>query len=109
MTKSQEKALADIRRLVERDFPNKDRYEIKKWEINDYETFCSLVVEYGLIGDEGTMAEIFGRDRAHLYIGRKGTITYPVHKQLKNGKFKWYTKDFRGYSILQAVCDQWIY
>lgn len=100
MTKLQKKALERIKQLVEQDFYS-DEYEIKLWEVKECEYFVSLVVEYGLKGDEGTMAKVFGRDRAHLFIGKRGGITYPV---TKNDKV--YTKRFEGYSILQAVCDQ---
>lgn len=101
MTKSQEAALAKIHKLVERELYS-DKYEIKRFETRDNDSFISLIVEYGLIGDEGTLAEVFGRDSAHLFIGKRGGITYPMHN--KSGKF--YTKKFEGYSILQAVCDQ---
>lgn len=100
MTKVQEKAIEDVRNLVNRELYS-DKYEIKRWEVNDGEYFVSLFVEYGLKEDEGTYAEIFARDNAHLFIGKKGGITYPVHK---NGKY--IKRRFKGYSILQAVCDQ---
>lgn len=105
MTKAQEKALNKIRKLVENQFYN-DEYEIKKWEVEENEFFVSLVVVYGMKNDNGTLAEVFARDHAQLFIGKKGGVTYPVSKTLKNGNFKWYTKRFKGYSILQAVIDQ---
>ena len=102
MTKAQENAIERIKRLALNEHGKyADEYEIKEWEVDENEYFVSLVVETGLKGDEGTMAAIFGRDRAHLFIGKKGGITYPVSK---NGKH--YTKRFKGYSILQAVVDQ---
>ena len=101
MTKSQEKALKKIRKLVEEEFYS-DRCEIKEWTVKENEYFVSLVVEYGLKNDEGTMAEVYARDRAHLFIGKRGGITYPVNK--KNGDMV--CRRFKGYSILQAVCDQ---
>ena len=100
MTKAQEKAIKKIRTLVESDLYS-DSYEIKKWDIDENEYFVSLVIEFGLKNDEGTLAAVISRDRAHLFIGKRGGITYPVSK---NGKY--YTKKFKGYSILQAVCDQ---
>ena len=104
MTNAQERSLKKIRQLVEKDLYN-GKYEIKVWDVNENEYFVSLVVEYGRKNDEGTLA-VFARDRAHLFIGKRGAVTYPVLKQLKNGKFKHYTKKFKGYSILQAVIDQ---
>lgn len=110
MTRAQEQAVARVRKLVEREikgiYGDKDCYEIKCWEITEYDSFIALVVEYGMKGDEGTLAEVIGRNRAHLFIGKRGGITYPVSKKLKSGEYKHYTKHFKGYSILQAVCDQ---
>ena len=105
MTNAQERALAKIEKLVKNGFYSDDM-EIKKWEVNENEYFVSLVLEYGLKNDEGTLAEVFARDRAQLFIGKKGGVRYPVNKLLKNGKFKHYEKRFKGITILEAVCDQ---
>lgn len=102
MTQAQEKALTKIRGLVDKELYT-DAYEIKEWTVRECEYFVSLVVEYGLKNDEGTMAAVIGRDRAHLFIGKRGGITYPVTSK-KTGKQ--ICKQFKGYSILQAVCDQ---
>ena len=99
MTNSQENAIERIRKLVESGL--RDSQEIKVWEIKEYETFVSVYVVYGLKNDEGTLAELICRDKAHLFVGKRGGITYPIHK---NGKQ--ITRQFKGYSILQAVCDQ---
>lgn len=107
MTNSQEKALNKIKRLAEK-WANdgfKDG-ELKEWNVEEDEYFVSVVVEIGGKNDEGTWAEVVCRDRAQLFIGKCGGVTYPVHKRLKNGTFKHYTKTFKGYSILQAVVDQ---
>lgn len=101
MTKQQGKALEKVRMLVDAELYSDD-YEIKEWKISECEYFVSLVVEYGLKNDEGTLASLIARDRAHLFIGKKGGITYPVTK--KNGEIV--RRRFKGYSILQAVCDQ---
>ena len=100
MTRLQEKAIEKIRKLVERELYSDD-YEIKQWDISENEYFVALVVEYGLKNDEGTLASIFARDHAQLFIGPRGGITYPV---FKNGKTS--RRQFGGYSILQAVVDQ---
>jgi len=100
MTKSQEQALERVRALVESELLS-DEYEIKIWEISDCKYFISLVVEYGLKNDEGTLASLIARDRAHLFIGKRGGIRYPVSK---DGETIY--RVFKGYSILQAVCDQ---
>lgn len=100
MTNSQKKAIKRIENLTKEILWN-DKFEIKLWEVEENEYFVNLVVETGMKGDEGTMAAIFARDRAQLFIGKRGGITYPVSK---NGRH--YTKVFGGYSLLQAVCDQ---
>lgn len=107
MTKSQEKAIRKIRALAEKHAAGCFRNgEIKSWEISAHEYFVAVYVEIGGKDDEGTLAEVFCRDSAHLFIGKHGGITYPVSKTYKNGKYKHYTKRFEGYSILQAVIDQ---
>ena len=100
MTKAQEQAIKKIRKLAE-DHLYSDSYEIKEWDIKENEYFVSVVVETGMKNDEGTLASILCRDRAHLFIGKRGGITYPV---TKNGKQV--RRRFKGYSILQAVVDQ---
>lgn len=100
MTKSQEQAVKRVRALVESELLSDD-YEIKQWDVHENEYFVSLVVEYGLKNDEGTLASLIARDRAHLFIGKRGGIRYPVSK---DGQTIY--RVFKGYSILQAVCDQ---
>ena len=58
-------------------------YEIKQWEIEEYDNFISLVVEVGMIGDENTYASIYARDRLHVFIGKKGGVTIPIYKSNK--------------------------
>lgn len=105
-TKLQEKAIARIKKLAENMMGHPDKYEIKQFDIDENEYFVSVVVEVGRKNDEGTLAEVFCRDRAHLFIGKRGGITYPVSKQMKDGSWKHYYKRFGGYSLLQAVVDQ---
>lgn len=107
MNTAQSKAIARIRKLAENLFGSQsEKYEIKEWRLIENEYFISVIVEVGLKGDEGTLAEVFCRDRAHLFIGKRGGITYPVSKKMKDGSYKHYDKRFKGYSLLQAVCDQ---
>lgn len=107
MTKSQKRALNNIKRLAEKwESEGFKDGELKEWDVDENEYFVSVVVEIGGKNDEGTLAEVFCRDRAHLFIGKCGGVRYPVSKQLKNGDWKHYEKTFKGYSILQAVVDQ---
>lgn len=105
MTKAQERALKRINDLVESEFYG-ENYEIKEWKVNENEFFVSLVVEWGMKGDEGTLAEIFARDRAHLFIGKNGGVRYPVNKITKGGKLKSFERRFKWVTILQVVVDQ---
>ena len=84
MTKSQKDKIDMIRQQavnLHGDFSK--NYEIKQWVVEEYETFISLVVEVGMIGDENTYASIYGRDRLHVFIGKKGGITIPIYKANK--------------------------
>lgn len=71
-----------IRRII-RQFPDLffydhyDKYEVKKFELveNEHGTI-SLYVQAGMIGDEGTYAAILARDTLHIFIGKRGGITY---------------------------------
>lgn len=60
------------------------RIEVKNIDVKVYDRFVSVVFEYGLKNDEGSMASIFGRDRWHLFIGKKGAVTVPG-KKVKGG------------------------
>ena len=84
MTKSQKDKIDMIRQQavnLHGDFSK--NYEIKQWVIEEYDTFVSLVVEVGMIGDENTYASIYGRDRLHVFIGKKGGATIPLYKTNK--------------------------
>lgn len=108
ITPLQEKTIRNIRKMAENLHSSRyaDKYEIKTFEVEDCKYFVSLVVEVGMKDDEGTLAEVFCRDRAHLFIGPRGGIRYPVSKQMKDGSWKHYDKPFKGHSLLQAVIDQ---
>lgn len=62
--------------------------ELKRFEVTELGVggIVSLVAESGLVGDEGTMAAIFARNRIHIFIGPKGGIKYYNKRQtLKRG------------------------
>lgn len=109
MTKSQERAIEQLKTRVKKDlfFGDENKYEIKTWEVTENEYFVSVVFETGLIGDEGTAAAIFARDRGQVFIGKCGGITYPITKTLKNGEFKFYCKTLsKRQTVLSVVVDQ---
>lgn len=105
MTNAQEKAVARIKYLALEHMYGKtvDSYEFKRFEVNEYETFVEVITETGMKNDTGTMAEIFCRQHAQLFIGKRGAITYPVYNMKTK---KTVCKRFHGYSILEAVLDQ---
>ena len=111
MTAKQEAAVARIRRMAERDLIyDAERREFKEWEVIDHtaEYPCVEVrLETGLKGDEGTMAAVICRDRAQLFIGPRGGITYYKNMRDKEGNYKGISKrDLGCHCILQAVIDQ---
>jgi len=77
MTKAQEKMVNKIKVMMEQEFfYDKEKYEIKRFDVTETEYFVSVCGEVGLKGDEGTLAQVFGRERFQLFIGKNGGITY---------------------------------
>lgn len=103
MTNAQEKTLYRVLKMAnEFDYSRgKGEYEIKRYEVDDCEYFISVVIETGIIGDEGTLASVLCRDRVHLFIGKRGGITYPCYK---NGKHM--IKRFSKTNIFGVLIDQ---
>lgn len=78
MTKKQERTIERIKKEIPYfDFYSSDNYEIKKFEVKEYETFVSVYFVTGRKGDEGTMAEVICRKYRHAFIGKNGGITVP--------------------------------
>lgn len=105
MNRAQELQVARIRQLTEKDLLMSGRYEVKKFDVTEYDKFIALYIETGMEGDDGTLAEIFCRYTAHLFIGRRGGITYPVHKPNRNGDWRMYNKPFKG-NLFRVYRDQ---
>lgn len=100
MTKKQMWAIENLKREVEHSVTYGDRYEFKEFTVTENEYFVNVVMEIGRKNDEGTMAEIFCRDRAQFFIGKRGGVRYPVAK--KNGNVV--ERPFK--SVLGTVLDQ---
>lgn len=79
-TKSQESALCKVLKMAEAfDLSHGEgEYEIKRYIVKDHGFFISVSLEVGMVGDEGTMAQLVCRDRVLLFIGKHGAITYPI-------------------------------
>lgn len=104
MNRVQEQRVEEIRKGVMDTFDysrGKGKFEIKRFEVEENKWFVSVVAEVGYVGDEGTLAEIFARDRVQLFIGKRGGITYPV---FKNGKYS--TRRFKKGRYMKVHLDQ---
>ena len=78
MTNAQEKTLEKIKKEIPGfDFYNQpELYEIKRWEVKETNYGCVIVnFVTGLIGDEGTPANVFCRKHRQLFIGTRGGVT----------------------------------
>jgi hypothetical protein len=71
------------------------RYEVKKHEltVTEYGN-VSLFVVIGMVGDEGTMAQLLCRERRHVFIGRDGGLA--CYKTEKNAAGRYRVKRLRG-------------
>ena len=78
MTDAQAKALCRILKGLETFSMSAGRYEIKQYEVEDYGQFLSVYAVVGSIGDEGTYASILCRYGVHLFVGKRGGVTYRV-------------------------------
>ena len=91
MTKSQERAITNLRRCVEKDYLYDEQYEIKRWEIEELKYGkISVVFTTGLKNDDGTLASIFCRDTGHVFIGKKGGMCCYNTKTMKQINVKYY-------------------
>lgn len=78
MTNAQTKAIERVKAMTQ-SLLFTDNYEVKEFTIQDYEFFVSVAIETGIKNDEGTYASIIARERVHIFVGKRGGITYPVH------------------------------
>lgn len=73
MTRAQERAVEAIKRAM-LDYGN---VELKRWEVYTLSPDSNTIVvtaEIGMPGDEGTPAEFYCRNHAHVFIGTRGGI-----------------------------------
>lgn len=76
MNAKQEKIIADLVECIKRDQKiGQGRYEVKQQELTTSESgIAFLIIETGLVGDEGTYASIFARTRRHIAVKPTGGI-----------------------------------
>lgn len=61
--------------LRKNDLGQPGRTEVKRLEISEaWGGSAFVVLEVGMVSDEGTMASVFCRDYRHLWIGKRGGI-----------------------------------
>lgn len=77
---TQKKAILELAEaaLRERAYPDSP-VELKVCELRRIgeRRELSLVLEVGRVGDEGTLAHAFARDRWHFFVGDKGALRFP--------------------------------
>ena len=100
MTKSQERTLERVKNAIPKNFFHTDNYEIKDFRVEEFEHFVSVYASIGLKDDEGTMAAIYCRETIHIFIGKRGGITYPMWNKKKK---KQYTKTLKYPELLYTV------
>lgn len=78
MTRKQKTIIEMLKREAKRQlfYGGEEDYEFKQFEIKDYDSFVSVSIETGRKNDEGTLAAVLCRDHLHLFIGKRGAITY---------------------------------
>lgn len=106
MNKAQERAVERIRTGAFEAFDHsrgKGTYEYKQFTVNENKHFVSVIAEVGMIGDEGTLASIVCRDRVHLFVGKRGGITYPVWNAKRCHQ---YTRPFTGNYYTVAIAQK---
>lgn len=101
MTPSQFRKYAELQFKIESEVREMGM-EIKQFEATNHGSFVSLIITFGYKDDEVHPFLKLVRDHAQLFIGKRGGVTYPVWLS----KVKMVCCPYRGYSILQAVCDQ---
>lgn len=82
MTKAQERRIESIKReLEEMATQYHTNGEIKWFKVEDCGSFVSVSGCTGARDDEGTYAAILCREHVHLFIGKRGAVTYPIWKK----------------------------
>ena len=74
MTKYQERRVAQIEEIMMNLVGHPETKEVKEKSVVELSDtgVVSMIIEVGAIGDEGTLAAVFCRQRAHIFIGPKG-------------------------------------
>lgn len=74
MTKQQERRIAQIEEIMMNLIGYPETKEIKEKSVEELGVggIVSMVIEVGDKNDEGTLAAVFCRQRAHIFIGPKG-------------------------------------
>lgn len=91
------------------------KYEVKTFEVDDsyFEEYGLVFVytQWGIVGDEGTLAAALCRESVHFRIGPRGGTVYMVDKVRGGGiaykNMDWYVRDPMRYAYLTAsMCER---
>lgn len=88
MTKAQERAVKFLRRDAAANLLFNEKHEFKEFDVKETDGGTLMVaIEAGYVGDEGTWASVFCRDRCIVFVGVRGAIWYYVDtkRKSKNG------------------------
>jgi len=102
LTKAQTQAVERIKKDIQRWYgDNFSNYEYKTFKLTSGYKSHYLYVVVGRVGDEGTMAEIFCRDKAHFAIGERGRIMVDSNYRKSSGfcrPYKGWVDSFLAYN-----------
>lgn len=97
MTKQQERRIAQIEEIMLNLVGHPENKEIKTKDIEELEGgIVSVVIEVGRIGDEGTLAAVFCRQSAHIFIGPRGGCSTYTRSRKDKGKLIRYDDNVSG-------------
>lgn len=90
MTKTQERKIELLKKRAAQELFMGDDDEFKKFEVTELNYGgVSVIIETGTKGDEGTLAQVFCRYRVHVFVGKRGGLTYyNARGTSKSGKGK---------------------
>ena len=94
MTKAQERKIATLKKLAEENlFYSKNEYEFKRFDVKAIDgcNTVSVVIETGLVGDEGTAAQYYAREYGMFFVGPKGGIHYYSKKGIRKSMKVFYS------------------
>ena len=121
MNSKQQKMVDRIKASLDKELARRNdeahdlKYEVKTFEVDDsyFEEHGIVFVyaQWGIVGDEGTLAAALCRESVHFRIGQRGGTVYMVDKVRGGGiaykNMDWYVRDPMRYAYLTAsMCER---